>query len=66
MASNTMKVRVEQIGEVYYPQYKKFILWYDCLESIAPNMYKPIKFNNLKDAKEYAKTLIPKIHKVEI
>jgi len=66
MASNTMKVRVEQIGEVYYPQYKKFIMWCNCLKSVGYEIYESIKFDTLEDAEKYAKSLVHKVHKVEI
>ena len=66
MASNTMRVRVEQIGEVYYPQYRRLMMWSNCIKSVGYEAYESVKFDNLKDAEKYAKSLIHKVHKVEV
>ena len=63
-----MKVRVEQIGELYYPQYRRMCVWrnFKTLASVMPGqIYEvSVKFANLEEAKQYAKKFDNVIHEV--
>ena len=63
-----MKVRVEQIGELYYPQYRRMCLWWNFKTpaSVLPGqIYEvSVKFANLEEAKQYAKKYAKIIHEV--
>lgn len=62
-----MKVRVEQIGELYYPQYRRMCLWrnFTKLLDLPVQMYNiDVKFDNLEEAKQYAKKFDNVIHEV--
>ena len=62
-----MKVRVEQIGEVYYPQYRRMCIWrnFTKLADLHGQMYNiDVKFDNLEEAKQYAKKFDNIIHEV--
>lgn len=63
-----MKVRVEQIGELYYPQYRRMCVWrnFKTPASTMPGqIYEvSVKFANLEEAKQYAKKFDKIIHEV--
>ena len=63
-----MKVRVEQIGELYYPQYRRMCVWrnFKIPASVMPGqIYEvSVKFANLEEAKQYAKKFDNVIHEV--
>ena len=62
-----MKVRVEQIGELYYPQYGRQCLWRDFtkLADLPGQIYAVnVMFDNLEEAKQYAKQFADIIHEV--
>ncbi len=63
-----MKVRVEQIGKLYYPQYRRMCLWrnFKIPASVMPGqIYEvSVKFDNLEEAKQYAKKFYNIIHEV--
>ncbi len=63
-----MKVRVEQIGELYYPQYRRMCVWrnFKTPASVIPGqIYEvSVKFVNLEEAKQYAKKFDNTIHEV--
>ena len=64
-----MKVRVEQIGELYYPQYRRMCLWRNFQEvsnsTMPGHTYEiDVKFDNLEEAKQYAKKFDNVIHEV--
>ena len=63
-----MKVRVEQIGELYYPQYRRMCVWrnFKTPASVIPGqIYEvSVKFANLEEAKQYAKKFANIIHEV--
>ena len=64
-----MKVRVEQIGELYYPQYRRMCLWRNFQEvsnsmTIHSKVMTDVKFDNLEKAKQYAKKFDNIIHEV--
>lgn len=63
-----MKVRVEQIGELYYPQYRRMCVWrnFKTPASVMPGqIYEvSVKFANLEEAKQYAKKFDKIIHEV--
>ena len=62
-----MKVRVEQIGELYYPQYRRMCLWrnFRKLAFLPEPMHNiDVKFDNLEEAKQYAKKFDNVIHEV--
>ena len=63
-----MKVRVEQIGELYYPQYRRMCVWRNFKTSVSPmpgQIYEvSVKFANLEEAKQYAKKFDNIIHEV--
>ena len=64
-----MKVRVEQIGELYYPQYRRMCVWknFKTPASVMPGHTYDIdvKFDNLEEAKQYAKKFDNVIHEVD-
>lgn len=50
-----MKVRVEQIGELYYPQYRRMCVWrnFTKLADLPGHTYDiNVKFDNLEKAKQ--------------
>ena len=63
-----MKVRVEQIGELYYPQYRRMCVWrnFKTPASVMPGqIYEvSVKFANLEEAIQYAKKFDSVIHEV--
>ena len=59
-----MKVRVEQRGELYYPQYRRMCLWWNFTKLVGPEYEVSIKFNNLEKAKHYAKKFANVRHEV--
>jgi hypothetical protein len=62
-----MKVRVEQIGEVYYPQYRRMCVWrnFRKLADLTGHTYEiDVKFNTLEEAVKYAKQFDNVIHEV--
>ena len=62
-----MKVRVEQIGELYYPQYRRMCVWrnFTKLANLLEQIYEvSVKFTNLEEAKQYAKKFNNVIHEV--
>ena len=62
-----MKVRVEQIGELYYPQYRRMCLWrnFTKLVDLPGQIYDiDVKFDNLEEAIKYAKKFDKTIHEV--
>jgi hypothetical protein len=63
-----MKVRVEQIGEVYYPQYRRMCLWrnFQTQASVVPGHTYDInvRFSTLAEAIAYAKQFDNVIHEV--
>ncbi len=62
-----MKVRVEQIGELYYPQYRRMCVWrnFTKLSDLPGQRYEvKVKFDNLEEAKQYAKKFDNIIHEV--
>ena len=59
-----MKVRVEQIGELYYPQYRRMCVWNN-FRKLAGHEYEvAVKFDNLEDAIKYAKKYDNVIHEI--
>lgn len=64
-----MKVRVEQIGELYYPQYRRMCVWrnFKTPASVLPGHTYDIdvKFASLEEAKQYAKKFDNVIHEVD-
>ena len=63
-----MKVRVEQIGELYYPQYRRMCVWrnFKTPASVMPGqIYEvSVKFDSLEEAIKYAKKFDNIIHEV--
>ena len=60
-----MKVRVEQIGELYYPQYRRMCLWRNFKTDSPGHMYDiDVKFTSLEEAIKYAKKFDKTIHEV--
>ena len=59
-----MKVRVEQIGELYYQQYRRMCLWWNFTKLLGPEYEVSIKFASLEEAKQYAKKFDNVIHEV--
>ena len=65
-----MKVRVEQIGELYYPQYRRMCLWRMCLwrnfktDSPGHTYDIDVKFGTLEEAIRYAKKFDKTIHEI--
>ena len=59
-----MKVRVEQIGEVYYPQYRRMCVWNNFRKLEGHGYEVTVKFDNLEDAIKYAKKFDNVIHEV--
>ena len=62
-----MTVRVEQIGELYYPQYRRMCVWrnFTKLSDLSGQIYEvSVKFDNLEEAKQYAKKFDNIIHEV--
>ena len=64
-----MKVRVEQIGELYYPQYRRMCAWRNFQEvsnimTIHSKVMADVKFDNLEKAIKYAKKFDNIIHEV--
>lgn len=64
-----MKVRVEQIGELYYPQYRRMCLWRNFKTTVSTmpghTYYIDVKFTSLEEAKQYAKKFDNIIHEVD-
>ena len=59
-----MKVRVEQRGELYYPQYRRMCLWRNFTKLAGHEYEVSVKFDNLEEAKQYAKKFDNIIHEV--
>ena len=63
-----MKVRVEQIGELYYPQYRRMCLWRNfktLVSTISGHTYDiDVEFTGLEEAIKYAKKFDKTIHEV--
>ena len=62
-----MKVRVEQIGELYYPQYRRMCVWrnFTKLSDLPGQIYEvSVKFTSLEEAIKYAKKFNKTIHEV--
>ena len=63
-----MKVRVEQIGELYYPQYRRMCLWRNFKTQVSVMLGQiydiDVKFDSLEEAKQYAKKFDKTIHEV--
>lgn len=59
-----MKVRVEQIGELYYPQYRRMCVWRNFMMIVGHEYEVSVKFDNLEEAKQYAKKFDNVIHEV--
>ena len=59
-----MKIRVEQIGELYYPQYRRMCLWRNFAKLAGHEYEVNVKFDNLEKAKQYAKKFDNVIHEV--
>lgn len=60
-----MKVRVEQIGKLYYPQYRRMCIWRNFrIDSPGRAFDIDVKFDNLEEAKQYAKKFDKTIHEV--
>ena len=60
------KVRVKQIGEMYYPQYRFMFIWNNFLKSTSPESSTAIKFGTLKEAIMYARSTLIKVHEVTL
>jgi len=60
------KVRVKQIGEMYYPQYRFMFVWSNFLKSTSHESSLVIKFGTLEEATEYAKGALIKVHEVTL
>ena len=60
-----MKVRVEQIGELYYPQYRRMCVWRNFSKLVAPEYTVDVKFSTLEEAVAYAKKFDNVIHEVK-
>jgi len=61
-----MKVRVKQIGELYYPQYRFLFVWNTFQEMVGIDVLNTVKFGVLEDAIKYAKKATYKIHPVSL
>lgn len=64
-----MKVGVEQIGELYYPQYRRMCVWRNFQEvsnsmTIYSKVMTDVKFDNLEEAKQYANKFDNIIHEI--
>jgi hypothetical protein len=59
-----MKVRVEQIGELYYPQYRRMCIWRNFQKLTGPEYMVDVKFASLEEAVAYAKKFDNVIHEV--
>jgi hypothetical protein len=59
-----MKVRVEQIGEVYYPQYRRMCVWRNFTKLVGFEYEVNVRFNTLEEAVKYAKQFDNVIHEV--
>ena len=60
-----MKVRVEQIGELYYPQYRRMCVWRNFKTDSPGKAYDiDVKFTCLEEAIKYAKKFDNIIHEV--
>ena len=59
-----MKVRVEQIGELYYPQYRRMCLWRNFHKPESNKTYSEVVFATLEEAIKYAKQFDNVIHEV--
>ena len=59
-----MKVRVEQIGELYYPQYRRMCVWRNFYRPEVNKTYGEVVFATLEEAKQYAKKFDNVIHEV--
>lgn len=63
-----MKVRVEQIGELYYPQYRRMCVWRNFRTQanvMSCHTYDiDVEFGTLEEAKQYAKKFDKTIHEV--
>jgi hypothetical protein len=60
-----MKYRIEQIGEVYYPQYRRWFVW-KCFEraaggSVCGVVYETIRFGSASGAMKYLNKVKHKI-----
>ena len=60
-----MKLRVEQIGEMYYPQYRRMCIWKNFYKWVGYETEEVVKFANLEEAAKYAKQFNNKIYEVE-
>ena len=63
-----MKVRVEQIGELYYPQYRRMCVWknYTRFDThFGQGVYETVVFNTLEEATNYAKRQAAIIHEID-
>lgn len=58
-----MKVRVKQIGELFYPQYKKIFFWENFKSLKSYDYYESVRFTRMEDALKYARNSIVTIHK---
>ena len=58
------KVRVKQIGDMYYPQYRFMFVWHDFNKIESYGLYKVVRFNTLEKATKYAKSALIKVHEV--
>lgn len=47
------KTRIERIGPIYYPQYKKLFMWQYFFEEVGYDNHKVIKFDTLKEANDF-------------
>jgi hypothetical protein len=59
-----MKVRVEQIGELYYPQYRRMCVWRNFTKLVGHEYMVDVKFGTLGEAVAYAKKFDNVIHEV--
>ena len=61
---DAMKLRVKQIGEVYYPQYRRFFIWTNFYEDVGYDDLSLKAFATLEEAKKYANNVVVRIHPI--
>jgi len=60
------KVRVKQIGEMYYPQYRFMFIWNNFQKMVSMDEYETVRFSTLEKATKYAKGALIKVHEVTL
>ena len=60
-----MKIRVEQIGELYYPQYRRMCAWKNYVKPVGHDTYEVVVFNTLDQVIDYAKSYDTKVYEID-